>query len=671
MNIEYNIYQNIDEFKLDIELSDIEEENIKYKKLNFNYNLNKLYENQRLNKIKKITELKLLNFLADEYQFISFSNSEPFIYKNIYDSIDFIEEQNKINHEYDIYNKFFKKIEEQYNKILKDFDYFEISNKIFNIIYELNNLQDNLKILFVYNIKKNIIMNNDFKMLKYIDNILKDNNIDNEIHYYIEKKSLNELNDLNELNYDYNNKNENNLYTLKNNNINEDINDNEIYKKIDKLKNKRNIELYSKNQFDFDFINNIDNNNKKDIIIINLNENDINNMDILIEKIFYYLYHLNENGDMWLNINYFSNDYLFIEFIYILSIFFEKIVFKKNDVYVNDINSGIFIFKKFKNINFLNKIYEGLKTQIMIMRVHNKEIENKNIKDLKNKKISGFIKKYKINKYFIKFIDKIYNEIEKNLINYYKKIEFIHEKLFIKKIDEKFYNYFNFISKTCLEWCKNNNFLIEDGYENKIQRNFTSDYFKFKLFPKEKGVDIKRISLTYESVYSVSSSEEAEETSLLILKYFPKVKTILDATSNVGGNTINFAKYFEKVYSIEIDDETYNALKKNVELYFRKNVLTIKGDYTLLKDNYKTDLVFFDPPWGGIYYKINDKIDMFLSNINIVNILPNNFILKAPMNYNIESLLNKFKNLVICKMKNYLIIINNDYIEFYNNNLMN
>ncbi len=632
MNIEYNIYQNIDEFKLDIELSDIEEENIKYKKLNFNYNLNKLYENQRLNKIKKITELKLLNFLADEYQFISFSNSEPFIYKNIYDSIDFIEEQNKINHEYDIYNKFFKKIEEQYNKILKDFDYFEISNKIFNIIYELNNLQDNLKILFVYNIKKNIIMNKEFKMLKYIDNILKDNNIDNEIHYYIEKKSLNELNDLNELNYDYNNKNENNLYTLKNNNINEDINDNEIYKKIDKLKNKRNIELYSKNQFDFDFINNIDNNNKKDIIIINLNENDINNMDILIEKIFYYLYHLNENGDMWLNINYFSNDYLFIEFIYILSIFFEKIVFKKNDVYVNDINSGIFIFKKFKNINFLNKIYEGLKTQIMIMRVHNKEIENKNIKDLKNKKISGFIKKYKINKYFIKFIDKIYNEIEKNLINYYKKIEFIHEKLFIKKIDEKFYNYFNFISKTCLEWCKNNNFLIEDGYENKIQRNFTSDYFKFKLFPKEKGVDIKRISLTYESVYSVSSSEEAEETSLLILKYFPKVKTILDATSNVGGNTINFAKYFEKVYSIEIDDETYNALKKNVELYFRKNVLTIKGDYTLLKDNYKTDLVFFDPPWGGIYYKINDKIDMFLSNINIVNILPNNFILKAPMN---------------------------------------
>ncbi len=642
MNIEYNINQNNEEFKIDLEINDNEEEYIKYKKLIHLFKINKLYENQKINKIKKNTEIKLLSFLADEYQFLSFSNSQPFIYKNIYDSIDFIDELNIINNNYDINNKFFKKIEEQYNKILKDFDYFEISSKIFNILDDLKNLDnENNNILFVYNIKKNIVLNNDFKLLKYIDNILKNKNITYNVHYYIE----------NDLEYKNNNDNDNNYE--------------ELYKKIDKIKNKRNIELF----FQLNYNEN-ENKIKKNIIILNLDINDNEKFENLIEKILYYLNELNEDGELWLNMSNLNNNYIFYEFIYILSGFFEKIIFKKNKIYINDINSGLFIFKKFKNIEKLNKINDSLKTQILIIKNNNKELENNNNNlSLKPKKICGLIKKYKINKNFLRFIDRIYNELEENLNIYYKKIQFIHEKLFIKKLDEKFYNFFNFISKTCLEWCKYNNYQIEDGYENKIQRNFTSDYFKFKLFPKEKGVDIKKVTLTYESVYSVSSYEEAEETSLLILKYFPNVKTILDATSNVGGNTINFAKYFEKVFSIEIDEETYEALKKNIDLYFRKNVISIKGDYTLLKDNYSTDLVFFDPPWGGIYYKINDKIDMYLSNINIVNILPNNFILKAPMNYNIESLLNKFKNLLICKMKNYLIIINQDYIEFYNNNI--
>ena len=83
-----------------------------------------------------------------------------------------------------------------------------------------------------------------------------------------------------------------------------------------------------------------------------------------------------------------------------------------------------------------------------------------------------------------------------------------------------------------------------------------------------------KIMITEEGVFSVTPPEEAEKITQLIIKEFKyrlnkdiKDCVITDATANIGGNTINFAKHFKKVNSIEISDINFKALKNNINVY--------------------------------------------------------------------------------------------------------
>ena len=163
--------------------------------------------------------------------------------------------------------------------------------------------------------------------------------------------------------------------------------------------------------------------------------------------------------------------------------------------------------------------------------------------------------------------------------------------------------------------------------------------------------------MTYESTYSVTFPEDADTISKIIKKKYPNAKSIVDMTANVGGNTLSFCKYFNYVYSIEIDKETSDYLKNNLELYKFKNYEVFNMDSQHF--NKSADFYFYDPPWTGIFYKMKTNMSLYLGNKNIVDIMKPNFCLKAPMNYNISELLEKFGNISIYKIKNYLVIINN------------
>ena len=131
-------------------------------------------------------------------------------------------------------------------------------------------------------------------------------------------------------------------------------------------------------------------------------------------------------------------------------------------------------------------------------------------------------------------------------------------------------------------------------------------------------------------------------------------------TANVGGNTINFCRNFEFVYSIEIDKNTFSMLKNNVNIYNLKNCELInKNSNDFI--NKKVELYFYDPPWTGIFYKTNVNMSLYLSSINIKNILKSHFCIKVPTNYNIPELLEKFPNLEIIKLKYFIIIFNKLY----------
>lgn len=341
---------------------------------------------------------------------------------------------------------------------------------------------------------------------------------------------------------------------------------------------------------------------------------------------------LKKGGTLWIELSFLPIQTVNLQLFYFLSTIFEKVKFIKTEIYKNDIHMGIFIFENL---------------------IERKEIDM-NIEKVENEFISSiFQKKMKVTDEFKRYMKNVCKQMGKLLEDYHKRVKFCKEHLDYKlPTYEKFYT--NLIERG-LEWCKKNHVLVNPiykDYEKKIPPNI-----KFRLFPREKGVDMNKIQVTFESIYSVSMPEEAQKISEIAKLFYPKTKTIVDCTANIGGNTINFAKHFKNVTSIEIDPQTKGVLENNVKLYGRDNVKIILGDYVELKDKIKGDVYFFDPPWGGIYYKVESTLDLFLSGVNIIDLLPENFILKAPINYNIQGLLKKFKNIVVYFITNFVLII--------------
>ena len=150
-----------------------------------------------------------------------------------------------------------------------------------------------------------------------------------------------------------------------------------------------------------------------------------------------------------------------------------------------------------------------------------------------------------------------------------------------------------------------------------------------------------QIQMDEEASYSVTEMTLAEETSQLILDTLgwssPSTCTITDATACVGGNTVNFARHFSKVVAVECNPTRARFLQHNVNLLCHSgsttatstthqppscNVEVHCADYTAatLTLN-KTDVVFFDPPWGGESYADRCKpVDLFLSGKPLVEI---------------------------------------------------
>ena len=184
------------------------------------------------------------------------------------------------------------------------------------------------------------------------------------------------------------------------------------------------------------------------------------------------------------------------------------------------------------------------------------------------------------------------------------------------------------------------------------------------IFAKKEGIDYDKLIITDEGKYSITRQKDGERLLEIIKKEIKttKDKIITDLTGCVGGDTILFGLNFKKVYSIEYNDINYKALENNVKnVYNLENVKLYHGDSTKIY-NWKTDVLYLDPPWGGNDYKEKDRIDLYLGNIRvdifIIEILerenrPKYIFIKLPRNYNFSRLY-KLKNMYK-KIKNYTI----------------
>jgi 16S rRNA G966 N2-methylase RsmD len=184
------------------------------------------------------------------------------------------------------------------------------------------------------------------------------------------------------------------------------------------------------------------------------------------------------------------------------------------------------------------------------------------------------------------------------------------------------------------------------------------------LFP---FTDYMKLQFDNEGLYSITNFNEADQISKIIIEYFSdsNILSILDGTGGLGGNTINFSKYFLNVTSLEINLERCNMLKNNINVYNLKNIKVLNCDSVnfLYADYHNHNIYFFDPPWGGPGYKKQQKISLTLGNkylLEIANFLKDNctnklIVFKLPYNYNFEEFTNF--NYKLHKIKNYYIIV--------------
>lgn len=169
-----------------------------------------------------------------------------------------------------------------------------------------------------------------------------------------------------------------------------------------------------------------------------------------------------------------------------------------------------------------------------------------------------------------------------------------------------------------------------------------------EVFPLRQDVDYQKLKLTTEGEYSVTRRRDSDRIINIMETVLgnTSTKTITDATGCVGGDTIQFGLNFKTVDTIEININNFEALKNNISVYKLNNINLHLGDATKLY-NWKTDVLYIDPPWGGPNYRevkeldlliSGTRLDVWLEEILLRKNRPSYIFLKLPTNFNFRRL---------------------------------
>lgn len=189
------------------------------------------------------------------------------------------------------------------------------------------------------------------------------------------------------------------------------------------------------------------------------------------------------------------------------------------------------------------------------------------------------------------------------------------------------------------------------------------------FFPSTSSWKRKQLQMTKEGIFSTTNPKLMNQIMDLIEKITGKKMyqlTVTDATSNVGGSAIALALKSKFTNAVEIDPTTCKVLENNINIYgltHSKRIAIYCEDYLKIMDKLVQDVVFIDPPWGGVDYKSMDKLSLFLSDtplVNIVNQIKGKaklVVLKLPMNFDKEEFekKNEFGKITYHKIKKFLI----------------
>ena len=182
------------------------------------------------------------------------------------------------------------------------------------------------------------------------------------------------------------------------------------------------------------------------------------------------------------------------------------------------------------------------------------------------------------------------------------------------------------------------------------------DRFNSRIIEEGKKYDMnfEEIEIDQSSLFSSIEPYHLPSISAIFDSEKLNPEIIIDATANIGGDSINFMRLFPsaRLTSLELDTKISYILKRNMNNL--KNILSQDNDYDTRVFNISAvdyfsepryaDMIYFDPPWGGRDYIKIDRIQLYLDDIGIGKIIKNILIkgmtplviLKLPVNADID-----------------------------------
>lgn len=140
-------------------------------------------------------------------------------------------------------------------------------------------------------------------------------------------------------------------------------------------------------------------------------------------------------------------------------------------------------------------------------------------------------------------------------------------------------------------------------------------------FNEEKDEILDRIQFDTLSLYSITRQDLANKMAQNLLhlkKINPARRFVVDATACIGGNTYAFARIFHRVLAIEIDAGREAMLTSNLDLFGVRDKVQIEHNdcmaYFAAHPDERYDVIFFDPPWGGVDYRNKSKTGLLLND---------------------------------------------------------
>ncbi|AMD21136.1 HEL145Cp [Eremothecium sinecaudum] len=168
--------------------------------------------------------------------------------------------------------------------------------------------------------------------------------------------------------------------------------------------------------------------------------------------------------------------------------------------------------------------------------------------------------------------------------------------------------------------------LKRDEYRFKVGNKVTDRRLR-KFWNRRKSlfslVDKGNIYLTDELWYSVTPEVMAKFIAKFIKACIPEATTVLDVFCGGGGNSIQFAKVFDKVYGVDLNLDHLYCTYKNAQAYNVIDRIWLKyGDWVEIAkkgrfQDVKIDCIFASPPWGGPEYLKQEKFDLEKSLIPV------------------------------------------------------